>query len=124
MINEDKLVKCGKTGILNPFMYFVVQINMSYKMEISEGFSANFSLWKEIVCHNFKLLLPFSDDSSWKNHIGKSEYQRAQVQTQTISSTGSNLLRNVGINGKNSIIIANTRVKTGFLQTYPRRKTY
>lgn len=56
-----------------------------------------------------------------KNHIGKSEYQCAQVQTLTISSTGSNLLRNVGKNGENSI--ANTRVKTGFLQTYPRRKT-
>lgn len=49
MINEDKLVQCGKTGILNPFMYFVVQINMSYKMEKSEGFSANCSLWKKNV---------------------------------------------------------------------------
>lgn len=36
-----------------------------------------------------------------ENHIEKSEYQRAQVQTLTVSSTGSNLLRNVEINGKN-----------------------
>lgn len=64
MINEDKLVQCGKTGILNPFLSFVVQINMSYKMEKSEGFSVDCSLWKENVCQNFKLSLPFSDDSS------------------------------------------------------------
>lgn len=44
MINEDKFVQCGKTSILNPFLYFVVQINMSYKMEKSEGFSVDCSL--------------------------------------------------------------------------------